>query len=362
MGKLTDFQNKAIASEKVGWQIVGALLQWRAKYFYGFILLLLPTIGVSMILAPHKIWPCLGLIGMNLGVWLIIKVCRKLADIFSLQKKDSGVTWCYVSILIAIGFWIVVFVLIFNVNENTKVAAAIGVIGFILSSVFKDKITGVVAFFHLRMHHMLNIGDWIMVPKFNVDGEVKRVTLTSVTIYNWDTTTSVIPISALHADHFKNLQNMMKGKTYGRRMLMSFTFDTGWFHPMDDKDFERLQKHDVKEYLPTEETVIGVLNARLYRLYLHHWLMNYPHVSQQPRLIVRWIDQKEGGMPLEVYAFIIDSSLAPYEWQRSQIVEHIIESMEWFGLRLYQSPASYDVSNINVCKAEKPATYRKEDL
>ena len=88
----------------------------------------------------------------------------------------------------------------------------------------------------------------------------------------------------------------------------------------------------------------------------------HEHISQQPRLIVRWLEQKEAGMPLEIYAFIIDSSLAPYEWQRSQIVEHIIESMGWFGLRLYQSPSAYDVTNSNVYLSNKPVTYRKEDM
>lgn len=90
--------------------------------------------------------------------------------------------------------------------------------------------------------------------------------------------------------------------------------------------------------------------------------MNHPHVSQQPRLIVRWMEQKESGMPLQVYAFITDSSLASFEWQQSQIIEHIMESMDWFGLRLYQSPSSYDVSNSNVFLTDSPATYRKEDL
>ena len=85
--------------------------------------------------------------------------------------------------------------------------------------------------------------------------------------------------------------------------------------------------------------------------------MNHPHVSQLPRLIVRWMEQKECGMPLQVYAFITDSSLPAFEWQQSQIIEHIIESMKWFGLRLYQSPSAYDVSNSNIFLSDKPASY-----
>ena len=64
-------------------------------------------------------------------------------------------------------------------------------------------------------------------------------------------------------------------------------------------------------------------------------------------------------MTLQVYAFIVDSSLVAFEWIQSQIIEHIVESMEWFGLRPYQSPSCYDVRN-SVRGIEKEIGYRKE--
>jgi len=284
-------------------------------------------------------------------------------DIFSLRKKDTAITWCYITILFAFGFWVVCFLLIFNTMENGRVAAAVAAIGAIISLIFKDKIKGVVAFLHLRMHHLLNIGDWLQVPGKNVDGEVKKITLTSVTICNWDTTTSVIPINILHSDHFINLQNMMEGKTYGRRMLKTFIFDTNWFCTLSQELIQRIEeKHHVKLHLTDEDIGEGILNAKVYRLYLYHWLMNHAHVSQQPRLIIRWMEQKESGMPLQVYAFIIDSSLAAFEWQQSQIIEHIIESADWFNMRLFQEASAFDVSNSNIYLTKEPATYIKDDL
>ena len=89
--------------------------------------------------------------------------------------------------------------------------------------------------------------------------------------------------------------------------------------------------------------------------------MQRDRISQQPRMIVKWMEPKEGGMLLQVIAFIMDSNFTAFEWQQSQIMEHIVESMDWFGLRLYQSPSAYDVSNSNVFIADKPATYRKEE-
>ncbi len=339
--------NKNISSEKLSRQIIGALFQWRPKYFLAFILLIAPiSIVVSLIISPHNFYHCLYLTGINLALWLTIKVCRNLAEVFNLRKEESRITWCYISILLAIGLWIVCFLLVFNIKDNGRVAAAIGTIGAILSLIFQDKIKGVVAFLHLRMHHLLNIGDWIQVPSMNVDGEVKRVTLTSVTINNWDTTTSTIPISSLHTNHFINLQNMMEGRTHGRRMFKSFILDTGSFHPADEYFKKSLvQKGDVSEFLSEKEIEDGTNNAQMFRLYLFHWLMNHPHISQYPRLIVRWMDQVEGGMPLQVYAFIIDSGLPSFEWQQSLIIEHIIDTLSWFDLRFYQRPSGHDMRN-----------------
>ena len=129
-----------------------------------------------------------------LVIWLIIKVCRALTHTFSLNRNDNGITVCQIVILAAIGFWIIGFVLIFDIKNNGRMAAAIGIIGAVLGWIFQDRVKGVAAFLHLRRHHLLNIGDWIRVPKLGVDGEIKKVTLTTVTLYNWDTTTSTIPI------------------------------------------------------------------------------------------------------------------------------------------------------------------------
>lgn len=369
---------KNLASKNICRQIFGALIQWQSKFFWPFALLIAPlSIGIALILSPSDYTPCLEFLGLNLVIWLIIKTCLRLVDVLNLRKKESSVTWCYITILATIGFWIICFVLIFNIKANGKVTVAIGIIGTMLGWIFQDKIKGVVAFLHLRTHHLLKVGDWLKVDKLGVDGEVLRMTLTSVTIYNWDTTISTIPISALQSEHFINLQNMRAGRTYGRRMLKTFTLDTSWFRILSHEEIEKLKeiikdkenaeqasdkqsKTLVSMNLSQNEIKEGMLNARLYRLYIYHWLMKHEHISQQPRLIVRWMDQKDGGMQLQIYAFIIETSLAQFEWQQSQIIEHIIKSLDWFGLRLYQSPSAFDVSNSNVFLTKEPVDYKKE--
>ena len=353
---------RCISSDKLGAQIFGALIQWRPKAFWAFVLLVIPiSVGLSLILAPSSAIQCLLLIGLNLLVWMIIKVCRTLTEVFNLNKNDNGITSCQIIILATMGLWFVGFVLIFDLKFDGRVVAAMGIIGAVLGWIFQDRVKGVVSFIHLRRHHLLNIGDWIKVPKLNVDGRVEKVTLTSVTFSNWDTTTSTIPIDVLQSEHFVNLQNMSEGKTYGRRMVKSFTFDTSWIHPITEQEAKALRSgaNGISACLSDNEIEVGALNANLFRLYLHHWLMNNPCISHRPNLMVRWMDPKDSGMELQIYAFIIDSDIATFEWQQSQIIEHVITSMSWFGMRLYQSPSAYDVSNSNI-HIDNPELFEKE--
>ena len=375
MNFIKKISKKNLASENIWRQIFGAMIQWRSRSIWTFVLLIMPlTIGISFILSPHDYIPFIEFFVVNFVVWHTIMVCRRLKAVLNLRNKDTSVTWCYLTMLAAMGLWLICFVIIFDIRNNGKVAAVLGIFGTLLGWIFQDKIKGVVTFLHLRMHHLLKVGDWIEIDKLGVDGIVQRMTLTSVTLYNWDTTSSTIPMSALQSEHFINLQNMRDGKTYGRRMLKTFIMDTSWFRTLSKEEIDRLQEtignisntsieeeqDSIMTNLSRDEIKDGVLNAQLYRLYIHHWLMNHPHVSQQPRLIVRWQEQKEGGMPLQIYAFIIDSSIASFEWQQSQIIEHIIKSMDWFGLRLYQSPSAFDVSNNNVYLTNRPSSYTKE--
>ena len=278
-------------------------------------------------------------------ILLSFSVCSTLTNLYNLRKNETGITWCQISILIAIGVWLLGIISIFNIQINEKNTVGFGVIGGLLAWIFQDKVKGALAFIHLRLHHLLSIDDWIQVPKYNVDGVVNRVSLTTVTVYNWDTTTSTIPISTLHSDHFINFQKMAANKTYGRQMSKTFIVDTSQVHAITSAEAEQLkQLKEITPYLLDEDIHEGILNAQLYRLYLYHWLMNHPKLSQLPRLIVSWQEQTQSGMSLHVMAYVMDGDTSAYEWIQSQIIEHVVESLDWFGLRLYQSPSSYDIS------------------
>lgn len=155
------------------------------------------------------------LVLLTLLMILVIGVCNTMTNIYSLRKNETGITWCQIMILIFVGIWLIGLLCIIKIQKESGYFIIFGVLGTLMTWIFQDTIKGVVAFVHLRLNHLLYIDDWIQVPKLNVDGEVKRITLTTVTLYNWDTTTSSIPTSVLHNDHFINLQRMTDGKTYG---------------------------------------------------------------------------------------------------------------------------------------------------
>lgn len=369
---------KWLSSDRGCTQVMGAMI---LKGRWGLTLLLLVMVALSL-LSLHN-WQnaaflsassCLTsiygfistalrsswywLVLLTLLMFLVIGVCNTMTNIYSLRKNETGITWCQIMILIFVGIWLIGLLCIIKIQKESGYFIIFGVLGTLMTWIFQDTIKGVVAFVHLRLNHLLYIDDWIQVPKLNVDGEVKRITLTTVTLYNWDTTTSSIPTSVLHNDHFINLQRMTDGKTYGRQMLKTFILDTGGFHPLTAEEIESLkQKKEVKAYLLDEDFKVGELNAHLFRLYVFHWLMNHPYVSQEPRLVVRWLEQKETGLPLQIYGFIMEGGVLAYEWQQSQIIEHIVEALDWFGLQLYQSPSSHDVSNLT----EKVLMSRKEE-
>lgn len=369
---------KWLSSDRGCTQVMGAMI---LKGRWGLTLLLLVMVALSL-LSLHN-WQnaaflsassCLTsiygfistalrsswywLVLLTLLMFLVIGVCNTMTNIYSLRKNETGITWCQIMILIFVGIWLIGLLCIIKIQKESGYFIIFGVLGTLMTWIFQDTIKGVVAFVHLRLNHLLYIDDWIQVPKLNVDGEVKRITLTTVTLYNWDTTTSSIPTSVLHNDHFINLQRMTDGKTYGRQMLKTFILNTGGFHPLTPEEIESLkQREEVKAYLLDEDFKVGELNAHLFRLYVFHWLMNHPYVSQEPRLVVRWLEQKETGLPLQIYGFIMEGGVLAYEWQQSQIIEHIVEALDWFGLQLYQSPSSHDVSNLT----EKVLMSRKEE-
>lgn len=353
-----------LSSEKWYVQVLGALLMTFTKLplLVSILIIAVASLGFN---TPES----LKVGGVTISLIIVVQSVFVLTPIYCLQKNEIRITWSQVVFLISLGIWLLVTISQIDFHKYPNSATIISIFSAVLSWIFQDTIKSVVAFFYLRANDLLHIGDWIEVKSHGIDGTVKRVSLTTVTIENWDTTTSAFPVNILHSTHFMNKQKMMEGKTNGRQMLKTFIIDTGWIHTITEEELSKIKKivaglegdkKDFLEYFIEENAKAGVLNIELFRHYIYHWMMHHQHVSHEPRLIVRWLEQVPEGLPLQIYAFITDSSLAPYEWQQSQIIEHVVESMAWFNIQLYQCASGYDASNSNVTIVEKEANYRRK--
>ena len=362
MGSVYDYRRQ-LSSTRCHRLILGALFKTKYERY------MIPA-ALTFVLIAYILWrtgfifvsKILVATLMSLFLWCVWFVTKTLNKIFSLRRQETYITWSQISLLSAFGLWIVVIVSCINFQkDNPTDTVVITVFGAVLGWIFQDTIKSVAAFFYLRANGLLQIGDLITVPAKGIEGFVRTISLTTVTIENWDTTTSAFPTYILHTEHFKNSQRIMEGNTLEKKKKKTFVIDSGWIHPLTDNDVKRLRNElDVENFFIEKEVKCGKLNIEVFRLYLYHWLMNNPNVSQQPRLIVRWLEQTSDGLPLQLFVYLTDTMLDAFEWQQSKVMEHVIKAMGWFDLQLYQNPSGYDASNSNIYLTQQTANYRKK--
>ena len=351
-------------------QIIGAVFKSKLSILSTFAmlfitLLLIPKIETRVSIhnfsSPDGIIYKTGVILVSCILFGIATyIITNLNKLYSLRKQETRITVSQIILLVIFGICLTSIVFALGIKKDDNSFIIISTFGAVLGWIFQDTIKSVAAFFYLRANGLLKIGDWIEVKSHGINGIVRSITLTTVQIENWDTTTSAFPVYILHAEHFKNNQRMLAGKTHGRQMARTFIIDTGWIHPLSDEKTNCLRNNlDTDVCFKLSAIKKGELNIHAFRRYLYHWLMQHTHVCQQPRLFVTWKEQTKEGLPLHIHIFINDTKWEAFEWQQSEITEHVIQSLEMFNLQLYQSPSGYDASNSNIHLTEVEANYRK---
>ena len=238
--------------------------------------------------------------------------------------------------------------------------SGLGAMSAILLLVFKDTILGFVAGVQLTTNNMLHVGDWIEVPAAGADGEVIDIALHTVKVQNWDMTITSIPTWKLIADPFKNWRGM--SDSGGRRIKRSLLIDAGSVHFINGEDIERMSASLVlREYLADKTNEVSRFNVKLgdagqfplnqlrltnlgtFRAYALAYLNTHDGIHQDMALMVRQLEAKGEGIPLELYCFTNTTAWSEYEGILSDIFDHLIAIVPEFGLRLYQKPAGGDL-------------------
>ncbi|HKL61559.1 MAG TPA: mechanosensitive ion channel domain-containing protein, partial [Acholeplasma sp.] len=259
-------------------------------------------------------------------------------------------------------FMVVVIIVVAHLVGESPVVilTGLGALSAVIMLIFKDSILGLVAGFQMSANDLIRIGDWIEMPEYGVDGDVIDVTLTFVRIQNWDKTTVTIPAYKLISESFVNWRSVFD--TGGRRIKRSISIDSKSVKIVNDELYEKLLKVDyIKEYLISKKLEIErynkegeidtsvdlngrrLTNLGVFRIYLTECLKRNPNIHQDLFMLVRQLQNKNMGIPLEVYAFSNKTSWADYENTISDIFDHIYATTDYFELRIFQEPSGYDI-------------------
>lgn len=265
------------------------------------------------------------------------------------------------------------------INQNPMILlGGLGALSAVLLLVFQNAILGLVAGIQLTSNDMVRVGDWIEMPKYNADGDVLEITLTTVKVQNWDKTITMIPAAAFINDAFKNWRGMQE--TGGRRIKRSVFVDVSSIQFCTDEMIERYRKiHFLKDYIDEKEKELAEYNRKhnidpsskvngrrltnigTYRIYIQRYLDNHPHIHKGLTCMVRQLAPGEHGLPLEIYAFTSDTRWVYYESIQSDIFDHILAVAPEFGLRVYQNPSGHDMRNMLREAAGSPLLLNQPD-
>ena len=240
------------------------------------------------------------------------------------------------------------------------VLASFGAFAAVLSFIYQDALRGLVAGIQLTWNNLLARGDWIEMPSYNVSGTVTEVGLTTVKIQNFDYSMTAVPTYALISDALKNWRGMQEA--VGRRMIRSLIIDVNTIRFCDEELLTRLKTLSLIEpYISGKEAAIEAYNSRLavdstniangrqqtnigiFRHYFLAYLRRHPKIIKDMTLVVRQLEPTENGMPIQLYAFCSEKSMAGFENVQADIFDHILAILPQFDLRVFQHPTGPDI-------------------
>ncbi|MCQ4034201.1 mechanosensitive ion channel family protein [Kaistella montana] len=246
---------------------------------------------------------------------------------------------------------IIAICVIFGIS-GTTIVGSLGAITAVLVLVFRDTILGFVTGLHVATSKNLKVGDWIGIPKYNLEGNIQDINLLTTKIQNFDKTISTIPTYDLLTTEIKNIQVMTESNT--RRIKRSIIFNINSFKFLNEEILEKLSKVNlIKDYLEFKKSEMSeqrshidnpellingkqLTNIGVFREYVFNYLKNNPHIDQEGTILVRQLENTPQGLPLEIYCFTNDSEWGNYEDIQADIFDHLLVASKEFDLEVIQ--------------------------
>ena len=209
------------------------------------------------------------------------------------------------------------------------VLSGLGALTAVLMLIFRDSLLGLVAGIQVSQNDMVRVGDWITMPKYNADGNVIDIALTTVKVQNFDNTVTMIPSSALISDSFINWRYMSVSK--GRRIKRPV-----WISVMSIKEISpEMRESLIKQGLLKSEDA-PVSNLAAFEIWLRRMLKSNGNITQELTCMVRQTEAGDTGIPVEVYAFTKTRDWVEYENIQTDIFDQIFVTVPKFELQVYQ--------------------------
>lgn len=239
-----------------------------------------------------------------------------------------------------------------------------GAVAAVVLLVFKDSILGFVASIQLSANNMVQVGDWVTVPKYNADGDVLEINLTTIKVQNFNLTITTIPTYAFVADSFTNWRGMEMSN--GRRIKRAIHIQMNSIKFCNAETLEKFQKiHLVSDYIAERQAEIELYNKEhkvdgsvmangrkltnigVFSVYLENYLMSNPNINQKMTIMVRQLSPAASGLPLEIYAFSIHKDWKVYEGVISDIFDHVLAAASEFDLNIFENPTGTDFQKLS---------------
>ncbi|UAM99447.1 mechanosensitive ion channel family protein [Polaribacter litorisediminis] len=293
-------------------------------------------------------------------LWIVRSLLSTLKDYFKTLPglKDKPIdSYIQVFMIFAWVFGILSAFAIITGIEFIKFITTIGAASAVILLIFKDTILGFVASIQVSINDMVRIGDWITFEKYGADGDVIEINLSTVKVQNFDKTITTIPTYALISDSFKNWRGM--SESGGRRIKRSLHINLDSIHYLSKIEVDNLKKiQSIQTYLETRQADIDdynkknninkelLLNGRnltnigVFRKYIETYIENHSGTNKEMMIMVRQLSPGTQGIPLEIYAFSSDKRWQNYEYIMSDIFDHVIAAVPYFGLEIFELPSN----------------------
>ena len=254
-----------------------------------------------------------------------------------------------VEIILTVLAGIIIVVILVGQESVTGALAYIGAFAAVIALIFRDPILGFVASIQVSVQDMFRPGDWVEIPSKNANGRVEEINVMNIKVRNFDNSVSMIPTYAMISESFTNWRNMQESA--GRRFKRPLFIDINSLRTVDEAELETILAHPFispelgtkMAYLMKEtNTSAFMTNLGLYRSYVEVYLNNHPKINQNHLRVVRYLDNTEYGITMQLYAFSLEKMLYDYEHIISDIFEHIMVVAGIFGIKLYQRPTDSD--------------------